>query len=148
MFSNYKLINSALRKNKEERYQNDIANISRAVYKSTIDKDIECIRNSSVQFLEDNGFTAETVSVNDILVEKGFMSTYLFKPNLRYSAKIILIIRVHKGTHGAYINNILPLSGNKSEYEMLFNKNTKLKVLEKRRYKKRLELVVEMLQDE
>lgn len=146
VFSNYQKINSALRENNKEHYQNDIENISSAIDKSIIDRDIVCIRNSSVKFLEANGFTTESIVPNAILTEKGFMSTYLFKPKWRFTAKIVLIVKVRKGTRGAYINNILPWwSGNKSEYEMLFNKNTRLKVVEKRTCKKRVYLEVEML---
>lgn len=146
IFSNYQKINTALRENNKERYQKDIKNISSAIDKSIIDKDIVCIRNSSVKFLEANGFTIESIIPNAILTEKGFMSTYLFKPRWRFTAKIVLIIKVLKGARGAYINNILPWwSGNKSEYEMLFNKNTKLKVIGKRTCKKRVYLEVEMI---
>lgn len=146
IFSNYLKINSALRKDLHDLYHNDVTNISNAINKSIINKDIVCIRNSSVKFLEANGFTIDSVESGITLIEKGFMSTYLYKPKCRFTAKLVLIIRVPKGARGAYINNILPWwSGNQSEHEMIFNKNSKLKVLEKRIQKKRVYLEVELI---
>ena len=147
VFSNYQKINTALREDNVNSTKNDIINISSAIEKSIVDRDIVCLRNSSVKFLQANGYTIETLSPGSILVEKGFMSTYLFKPKIRCTSKLVLVINVPKGTRGAYINNILPWwSGNKSEYELLFDKNTKLKVLEKSILKNRTYLVVEMFQ--
>lgn len=148
IISNYKKINSSLRNGSKRHCENEINNISAAIKKSTIDQDIICIRNSSVKFLEFNGYTINSISKGDILVEKGFMSTYLFKPISRCTTKLVLIIRVPKGTHGAYINNILPWwSGNKSEYEIIFDKDTKLQVIDKKAIRNRIYLEVEIIKN-
>ena len=145
-FSTYKMINSALRNSNVLRWHDDIENISNAIHKSVIDKNIICIRNASMKFIENNGMTIDSMEQGMTLVEKGFMSTYLFKPKCRFTSKLVLIIHVPAGTCGAYVNNILPWwSGNRSEYEILFDYGTKLKVLGKKEIKGRILLEVEIV---
>lgn len=145
-FSTYQMINSALRSSNVWRWRNDIENISSAIHKSVIDKNIICTRNASMKFIVNNDITIDSIELGVTLVEKGFMSTYLFKPKSRFTSKLVLIINVPAGTCGAYINNILPWwSFNRSEYEILFDCGTKLKVLGKKETKGRILLEVEIV---
>lgn len=120
------MINKNARRNKHSKR---IYNISNAIQKSVIDKNIIVYRESHLDFLQSNNTTMQEVEVGDLLKEKGFMSTFLYRPKMVFNGKVRLKIKVPRGTHGAYINEISCI--HKWENEMLFDKGMRLRVTNK-----------------
>lgn len=104
----------------------EIEAISCAIKKSVIDRNIVVWRESHINFLESNNKNVDAICIGDVLVENGFMSTFLYRPAFTAKGRIRLKILVSKGTYGAYVNNISWY--HKWEYEMLFDRNSVLEV--------------------
>ena len=123
----HKQINEALRKECKSKWRAVADVISSALAKSTINTNIVCYRETSAHFLRANKTDAESIQKGDVLIEKGFFSTYSYRPPFKY-AQIHLIILVPRGSTGAYINAISPFF--RFEQEFLFKDGTRLEVLE------------------
>ena len=100
--------------------------IEKALAKSIIDKDLILLRNTNNDFLKANGKTIETLQINDLLIEKGFMSTSLYKSKFSFKGKILLRIKCPTGTQGAYIDKCCVISW--GEKEILINRNMKIRI--------------------
>ena len=123
----------------------DVDNISKALEKSIVGKDIIVYRESHIKFLQSNNTTMDKVSIGDKLIETGFMSTFLYRPKWAFKGKVRLKIYVPARTQGAYINQISNLY--KWECEILFNRNMVLEVKDKYWEKNRVVLEVLCIDD-
>ena len=122
---NYAYYNNILNNNWEgeqldEEATERIKLIDKAIDGSTIDEDMYVYRAGDIAYIDDKGE----------IMSKGYMSTSLFNGVESYTdSPDIFKIRVPKGTKGLYIG------GNTmswvQEYEVLFGRNTILKVLGK-----------------
>lgn len=129
------------KKTREGVVDEEVVAISSAIRKSVVDRNIVVWRESHVKFLESNDKTIDTVCVGDRLLEKGFMSTFLYRPIWACKGKVRLKIYIPKGTKGAYINRII--CWHRWEHEMLFDRNSLLEVKKISVDKKRI--VMEMI---
>ncbi|MCI7179002.1 MAG: hypothetical protein MSA26_00075 [Lachnospiraceae bacterium] len=126
----YKLSSKKINNDARNNIKNiDVDNISKALKKATIDKNITVYREAHIKLLESNNTTIQKVSVGDVLIETGFMSSFLYRPKRIFKGKVRLKINVPVGTYGAYINEILFIY--KWERELLFDRGTVLKVIGK-----------------
>ena len=116
--------------------------ISTAICKSTIDTNIVCYREVNLNFLRANNLDRDTIKYGDILVEKGFLSTFSHKPHFTRGS-VSLLILVPCGAKGAYMDRFF--NTNQWENEILFNKGYSLKVIDICKRPKRLYLKLEML---
>ncbi len=119
--------------NKDARNNNDnaiVEIISKALKRSFINQEIVVKRETNKDFLSTNGTNFDDVKKDDILIEKGFTSTFLYQPKWIFKGTVRLKIRVPKGINGAYINPIF--LGFQFEHELLLNKNMKYLVEDKR----------------
>ena len=96
-----KRINSYARKDIDNNF---VEIISNALKKSFINHEIVVKRETNKLFLESNRKDFNNVKINDVLIEKGFTSTFLYKPKWVCKGKVRLKIKVPKGINGAYIN--------------------------------------------
>ena len=126
----YKLSSKKINNDARNNIKNiDVDNISKALKKATIDKNITVYREAHIKLLESNNTTMQKVSVGDVLIETGFMSSFLYCPKRIFKGKVRLKINVPAGTNGAYINQILFIY--KWEMELLLDRGTALKVIGK-----------------
>ena len=103
---------------------------SNALERSFINQEIVVKRETNKDFLSANDTNFDDVKKDDVLIEKGFTSTFLYQPKWICRGTVRLKIRVPKGINGAYINPIF--WGFQFEHELLLNKNMKYLVEEKR----------------
>lgn len=107
-----KKINKELRNKEYSLWERNFSNgskadiIENALNKSVLDRNIILYRNTNEDFLKANDRTIETLKVNDVLIDKGFMSTSLYQYKLRFKSKVLFIIRCPKGTKGGYMDHL------------------------------------------
>ena len=123
-----KRINSYARKDIDNNF---VEIISNALKKSFINHEIVVKRETNKLFLESNRKDFNNVKINDVLIEKGFTSTFLYKPKWVCKGKVRLKIKVPKGINGAYINPLF--LGFRFENELLLDKNMSY-IVEGKRY--------------
>lgn len=139
----HKNINNALRNNDTQSKWYTIAKlICHALSNTAIDSNIVCFRETNKQFLSANGFDVSSIKTGDILIEKGFLSTFANRPFFT-RGKIRLMIMVPSGTKGAYINSVS--IGNRWEQEFLFLPCIKFIVVDICRRPRRIYLKLKMV---
>ena len=126
-----KNINNWLRNNSDTCYNKSIKNsLDRLINRFEIKDNIIVVR----RIYDKNKI--KQLKVKDIFSDNAFLSTSLdINYRLNYNCEkrklykeAICIIKVPKGTNGVYIQNALEEDKRKNEYEVLFNRETLLKV--------------------
>ena len=90
-------INKAVRENKDSK---DIYNISNVIQRAVVDKNIVVYRESHINFLKTNGTTIEKVKVGDLLIDDGFMSTFLYRPKM-----VFIVVQLSRQKSKTFIMN-------------------------------------------
>lgn len=124
----YAPMNALLRGTVYESYYEDEKSAKAKI--SRLDKVFEeapTVPSNLVAYREMSSGIIDKLKPGDIFQDKGFVSTTI-KKDLGFGGDTKLEIRVPKGTKGIYI---APLSYFEDEQELLLNRNTKFKIIEK-----------------
>lgn len=142
---NYRNINDVLRgfeKNFNEGNAKRVEQITEALNKTSVPDDIIVYRGVGRDALGEYKDLSPKQLIGKKLEDRGFMSTSI-DPEGAFHTKVTYVIKVPKGTSGAYISNISQYG--EKEAELLLNRGQKMMILDAVQKGKRLEVICEII---